>query len=345
MKRKVRWIVLAAAVILLVGLSALAYLKLEPSRHFRPGELPVLVSPTSQSESTGKGQGSNGGAAMDEKTQPYQLQLGTSDIGQLSKARKLTGFNLLLIGIDAREKENSRTDVLMLIHVDPGGKKVRMLSIPRDTRVQLPGIGYTKINHAHMLGEQNGGAHAGTQAALQAVSNLCGCTINYYVKIDFAGFERFVDRIGGVNLELSEPVKLTYAHRTIASGPVHLKGADTLDFVRERKSLAEGDSGRQKNQAMVLEAIVRQLLKPKNLMQISSLIDQVRSDLLDTNLKDGDILSLAWLAKSLSGENVQYLQLPGKGGRALDPLVHKELYYWVPDQVKWQELQPQFLNP
>src|SRR5665648_1297146 len=90
-----------------------------------------------------------------------------------SPAEALKGrVNVLLLGSDTRGDEVGRTDTMILISADTKTKHVSIISIPRDTRVNLPGIGLTKITHANVMGELKGGVQAGTQAAVQAVSNL-----------------------------------------------------------------------------------------------------------------------------------------------------------------------------
>ncbi|MNN03002.1 Transcriptional regulator LytR [compost metagenome] len=232
----------------------------------------------------------------------------------------------------------------MLAHVNTDKHSINLISIPRDTRVYISDVGYTKINHAHILGEMKGNGHTGTQATIQAVSNLCSCTLNYYVKTDFEGFEHFIDTIGGLDVYLDDPVKLTYGHRTIPAGNNHLTGAEALEFVRERKSLPGGDSGRQANQALVLKEMIRTVIQPQNLKNLPSLINQVREDILDTNLSDSDIVSLAWLAKDVEEDQFEYAQLPGQSGKKYDPLLKTELYYWIPDTTEWNELSKKLIG-
>lgn len=314
-----------AILLLLLGSGAFLYWKLEPSSHFRNIDIPVLATPDSP------------------------LQEDTPDPGdteQHNQPKKITqtSFNVLILGTDARDQEASRTDVIMLAHVNIDKKLINLISIPRDTRVNIPNVGYTKINHAHILGELKGDGHTGTEATLQTVSNLCACSINYYVKTNFEGFEHFIDTIGGIDVYLDEPVKITYGHRTIPAGDNHLTGADALEFVRERKSLPGGDSGRQANQALVLKEILHKVIKPQNLKRLPTLIDQVREDILDTNLTDSDIISLAWLAKDIEDGQFQYAQLPGHSGKEYDPLVKTELYYWIPDAEEWTALSKKLIG-
>ncbi|MFD1175586.1 LCP family protein [Paenibacillus puldeungensis] len=343
-------IVIPVSLLLVLTVCALwLYFRFEPSRHFSSADIPVLAKPTYTSDLSGNRQSSkkqaikNGVSPNNGLAAPSPRD--TAD-GKLKEIQGAKGsFNMLLLAVDARAEEASRTDVLMLVHVNPANQTVRLVSIPRDTRVNLPGIGLTKINHAHALGEMKGkGVHSGTTAAIQAVSDLCGCTINYYVKTNFEGFEHFIDTIGGLDVELDVPVKLTYDHLTLPAGKQHWDGRTTLHFARERKSLPEGDSGRQENQALVLKAIVQKLLKPGNLAQIPALIDQVKEDILDTNLSKSDMISLAWMAKDVDAGEITYAQFPGSSGKAYDPLVKAELYYWMPDLTAWSSVSEQLLG-
>jgi polyisoprenyl-teichoic acid--peptidoglycan teichoic acid transferase len=353
MKMRLRKKVAIPVVLLLLVAGGLltAYLKYEPSRHFRNADIPVLATPE---PSAGIETGSANGADKRAERSVQTDGTSTGTAGEAAAAKPAPteevrgargSFNLLLLATDARAEEASRTDVLMLAHVNPEQSKVSLVSIPRDTRVFLPGIGLTKINHAHAMAEAGGqGGHAGTLAAIQAVSNLCRCSINYYVKTNFDGFEHFVDTIGGVDVELDAPVKLTYNYRTLPAGNQHWNGETTLDFVRERKSLDDGDNARQRNQALVVQAIARKLLVPDNLARLPELIRQVKEDILDTNLTDADMLSLAWMVRGVDPGEMYFVQFPGSSGKAHDPLVDAELYYWIPDMTAWSELSRQILG-
>ncbi|MGG6309529.1 LCP family protein [Paenibacillus macerans] len=338
----------AVLLLLLAGGLLLAYLKYEPSRHFRGTDIPVLAQPEPAREDAAASAGLTPDSSTDGPAAvPAAGTAGEAAAGpQQKEVRGAHGsFNLLLLATDARAEEASRTDVLMLVHVNPEQNAVNLVSIPRDTRVHLPGIGLTKINHAHAMGEITGkGGHAGTEAAIQAVSNLCRCTINYYAKTDFEGFEHFVDTIGGLDVELDAPVKLTYYHKTLPAGKQHWNGTTTLQFVRERKSLADGDSARQQNQAFVIKSIARKMLVPDNLTRLPALIEQVKEDILDTNLSDADMISLAWMVRGIDPEEMGYVQFPGSSGTAFDPLVKADLYYWLPDMKAWGGLSRQILG-
>ena len=236
-------------------------------------------------------------------------------------------INILLLGSDARGNEASRTDTMLLISADTKSKHVSMISIPRDTRVNLPGIGLTKITHANAIGEVNGGVHAGTLAAVQAASNLLGVTINDYVKLNFVGFQKIVDAVGGIDVTLPQAVG------ELKAGNQHLNGVMALELARNRYDLPDGDFGRQRDQALLLSALGDKMLSIENIPKLSQILTIIHADLMDTNLSDAQMLALAADFKGVDQENIKYFQLPGKGIRDHDPLVGKDLYYYEPDKA------------
>ncbi|MNR04272.1 hypothetical protein D3C85_1202150 [compost metagenome] len=88
----------------------------------------------------------------------------------------------------------------------------------------------------------------------------------------------------------------------------------------------------------MLKSVLRTLLQPANLANLPALIKQVREDIVDTNLNDSDILSLSLLAKDMKAENMKYYQIPGHSDKLYDPLVKKDLYYWIPDLTQMKEI-------
>lgn len=268
--------------------------------------------------------------------------------GEQPKEITMTGrrsINLLLLGTDARKDEISRTDMIMLAHIDLLTKKVTLVSVPRDTRVEIENVGFTKINHAHMLGETKGGNHAGTESALQAVQELLQCEIDYYLKINFQGFKSIVDTIGGVDINLPKRVRLTFLKAELPAGVQHIDGELALKFVQERYSLPNGDFGRQKHHLLLLEAVLQKMSQPRYIIEWPSLLSQAENYVLDTNLPIEDILKLAWHMKGMTGEDIDYRQIPGKSSYYRDPLVKSRLYYWIPDEDKLQEISALLMEP
>jgi LCP family protein required for cell wall assembly len=334
-----------AKIVIGVGLTVIVtsvwgYWRLAPGNYFKQMDHPVLAQPNNKTMTE-----ANSSIPVQVPVQVPEQESPSPPTIQIDPST----FNVLILGIDARAEESSRTDVIMVAHVDPIAKTVNIVSIPRDTRVSLPGIGNTKINHAHFVGYEKGGNNAGTEASIQAVSNLLGIPINYYFKTNFEGFTHFVDSIGGVGVDLPKEVKLDQPLKgsgiiTLPAGKQTLDGALTLDFVRERYSLSNGDFDRQSDQLMVLKLIVEKLTQFSYLPKLPSLLIQVEHDVIDTNFKNSDLISLAWLFKDLKGDQVQYFQLPGHSDYAFDPLVKLKLYYWVPNAKDVQDITNNYLK-
>jgi LCP family protein required for cell wall assembly len=251
-------------------------------------------------------------------------------------------INILILGIDARDSSASRADMIMVANVNSHAKTVNLVSIPRDTKIKVAGIGYTKINHTHLLGEIKGGNQKGTQATLIAVSNILQCRLNYYVKVNFQGFVNFIDTLGGLDIRLPKPVKLTFKSMTLPAGINHLDGEMTLELTRERYSLANGDFGRQQNQLLILKTIAKQILNVKNIGRLSELISLARRDMVDTNLTNMDLMGLAWLLRQVPEASIRYHQMRGKSEKALDPLTKTVVYYWRPDMEDIKRVQTYF---
>ena len=356
-KRGLLWATLGLPLLLtLIVCSIYAYYRLNPETRFQAGHFQVLSTPDLKIAApdlgpiapnlTGPTKPPIAETVQTPDTEMapwFSEALDTGEVESDANAATPTlpaspAFNMLILGIDARKDEPSRSDAMILANINPKARKAVLISIPRDTRVEIPGVGYTKINHAHVLGEIKGGNHQGTMASLQAVSNLLNCDIHCYIKVNFEGFKNFIDSIGGVDIELEEPVKLTFAGVTLPAAKQNLDGDTALKLVRERFSLPDGDFGRQKLQYLLLQALAKKLLAPKYIPRIPGLISQVRHNVLDTNLTETDAVSLAWMLKGISSGDVTHLSVPGHPGYAFDPLVKSEVYYWVPDTDKTASL-------
>ncbi|MDQ0873190.1 LCP family protein required for cell wall assembly [Paenibacillus sp. V4I3] len=318
-----------------VGLGGFLYWKYEPNRHFQQMDVPVLSQPV--------------GTVIVETETPvtpvHALEKAPEKAQSAPEQTKsIKTFNLLILGIDAREDESSRSDVMMVMHIVPSERKVNILTIPRDTRVNIEGVGYTKINHAHIIGESKGGNEEGTKMALQTVSNFLDVPINYYMKTNFKGFESFIDTVGGVDVEIANDIYLFHAKKTLTKGIQHIDGKLALSLARERYAFADGDFGRQSEQSQILKNVAQELLKPEHIGDIANLLMKVKKDILDTNFKDEDLISMAWLFKGLKADDFRTGQIPGHSETLMDPLVKMPLYYWIPDTVMVRELSETFLK-
>jgi LCP family protein required for cell wall assembly len=242
-------------------------------------------------------------------------------------------FNVVLIGTDSWGDESSRADSIMVVRVMPDSRKVNIVSVPRDTRVYVQGVGYTKINHAHSVGEAKGGNQQGTKTLVQAVSDFLNIPVHHYIKTNLAGVSNFIDKIGGIDLYIEQNVTIT-PEIVIPQGDQHLDGQHALFLARERYSVSGGDFGRQIEQFRIVRAVARQLLKPEHLPDLAGLIKSGRRDIMDTSFTDSDLISLAWLFKGMDTDDFTYEQIPGKDSYGHDPLVGSDVYYWSADSAE-----------
>lgn len=240
-------------------------------------------------------------------------------------------INLLVLGTDNRGDEVARSDSIMLVTADVDTHQVSVISIPRDTRVNIPGVGLTKINHANAIGELKGGVHEGTLESANAVSNLLGVTINYYVKINFQGFQKAVDAVGGIDVNLPNVVNDDLRDIHLSAGANHLSGDEALRLARARYGLPNGDSDRQQDQFYILSALAHQMLNLSNISKLPEALTIIQQDLMDTNLSTPEMVTMGLAFKGIAKETIKHYQLPGQGTSAHDPIVGANVYYYEPD--------------
>jgi LCP family protein required for cell wall assembly len=162
---------------------------------------------------------------------------------------------VLILGID-RAPDGSftgRSDTIILMQVDPLKPDVKMLSIPRDLWVPIQGVGENRINTAHFFAEANKKG-SGPQAAIQTVEANFGVNIPYYARVRFDGFKEVVDAMGGIDVNLAQPMG------GLSAGRHHLDGTKALAFARDRKGT--DDFFRMAQGQFILIQAARQLINP-----------------------------------------------------------------------------------
>ena len=219
---------------------------------------------------------------------------------------------ILLMGLDYRDWQAGigapRSDSMMLISVDPITLQVGMLSIPRDLWVEIPGFAHNRINTAYSSGEGNRLPGGGPGLAMRAVESVIGVPIQYYVVLDFATFERMIDEIGGVDVLVTERIKISPIGRDslwLDAKPYHLDGAEALAYARTRKG-GGGDFSRAERQQQVAMAILDRVtgfnMIPTLVVKAPVLYQQLSSG-VRTNLSLEEMIGLAWLAARIPREN------------------------------------------
>jgi LCP family protein required for cell wall assembly len=198
---------------------------------------------------------------------------------------------------------------MILAKVDPKSKKMWMLSIPRDTRVEVDGHGAVKINSAYTYG--------GAEGAIDAVTDLTGVPVNHYMLVDFKGFEKAVDALGGVWIDV--PVEIndlqaashdkSAAH--IDAGYQLLDGAHALTFTRARHQFADQDFSRMKNQQIFFKALADQVAKTENITKIPAVVSSV-APYVKTDMSLIDMVKTAQSLRSAGSKNLSTATLEGK---------------------------------
>ena len=223
--------------------------------------------------------------------------------------------NILVMGIDRVEDAppdslaafDGRSDTLLLLRFDPTDNTLKMLSIPRDTRVEIPQHGYNKINDANALG--------GPALAAQVVSQtLHEVPIDRYLRVTTNAFRELVDLVGGVEVYVPKP--MVYSDKTqkleinLAEGLQVLNGDQSEQFARFRHD-ANGDIGRVQRQEILLKALQKRLNNPALIAQIPQALQILRQS-IDTNLTMEEFLALANFGRQLDRQQVQMVMLPGR---------------------------------
>ena len=216
-----------------------------------------------------------------------------------------TRVTLLLLGTDQRDGEHAppRTDTIIVATLDPVAKTAGMISLPRDLWVSIPGYGNERINASFELGEQEkrGG---GAELTRKTVEELLGVPVHHYALIGFAGFQKLVDEVGGVIVDVERPIKdneypdANYSLRRIFFQPglQRLDGESALWYVRTRH--ADSDFGRARRQQQFLMGLRRQALQLNLLPKAPSILAAL-SDTIKTDLRPTEILGLARVARDL----------------------------------------------
>ncbi|NLW16642.1 MAG: LCP family protein [Firmicutes bacterium] len=240
-------------------------------------------------------------------------------------------LHVLLVGVDdglvaPGQKSRGRSDTLMVASFDPKTGEGSLLSIPRDTRVSIPGRKYKeKINHAY--------AYGGIDLTLNTVRQFLGIPLRYYIQIDTSGFRKLVDAIGGVPIEVEKDMKYTDRagglYINLKQGYQVLNGEQAEGYVRYRWS--DSDYARTQRQQKFIKAAIKQILKPANLLKINQLY-RIATETVNTNIPLSVGIRYLPAIKSLQEDKITTYTLEGE-----DAWINGT-YYYEPDLAKLEEL-------
>lgn len=239
------------------------------------------------------------------------------------------GTNYLLIGNDAGpDREGSRSDVMVLVHVPEDRHNVTLVHFPRDLYVSIPGKGKNKLNAAYAFG--------GAPLLVRTMQNLLGVEIDHVAMVGFDGFKRMTDAVGGVDVEVEEASEGD--GKVFPKGVMHMDGETALVFVRQRYQLSQGDISRGKRQQAFIKALMLKSLSRETLtnpLRLKDFLDAATSNLtVDQRLDVGTMRSEGFAMRGLRGDDVRFVTAPFTGfgwspdGQSID----------IVDEVKMDEL-------
>ncbi|MEW1800330.1 LCP family protein [Streptomyces virginiae] len=234
-------------------------------------------------------------------------------------------MDILVLGSDSRGGANgaygqddggsARSDTAMIVHLYEGHQKASVVSIPRDTMTSRPecpaGKGKSdpggkrrQFNEAYTVG--------GAACAVKTVEKMSGIRMDHYIEVDFTGFKKIIDTLGGVQVTTTKPIKDEYSHLDLPAGPNQLNGEQALGLVRTRHGVGDGgDLGRIQLQQAFIKALIKQVKgvgvfdNPKKLFDLAD----AGTKALTTDKALGDVKSLAGFAQSLQGIDAQDMQM------------------------------------
>ncbi|QCX32475.1 LytR family transcriptional regulator [Caloramator sp. E03] len=223
--------------------------------------------------------------------------------------------NILILGVDAGDYDNKnnnckRSDTIIIARYNPTKDKIYILSIPRDTRVNINGH-YEKINAAHAIG--------GVPLTVKTIEKMLGIEINYYIKIDYEAFKKCIDAIGGVDVVV--PYDMNYDAYDISihfkkGEKVHLNGEEAEKFIRWRKNndgsgYAMGDLGRIATQQEFIINVVKKLKTISGIIRIPNLINTF-SKYVKTNMDSKTMIRYAFVLRDIDTSKIEKKLLQGE---------------------------------
>jgi LCP family protein required for cell wall assembly len=226
-------------------------------------------------------------------------------------------LNFLVLGSDNRGASGSLnnlagqySDTIVVVHVPADRSAMSVMSIPRDSWLEVPGHGETNVSAALSLG--------GVPLAVQTVEGLIGVRVDHVALVDFAGFRAVTDALGGVNIDNPVAFDSYYLEgRYFPEGSQHLDGTEALAFVRERAAFDGGDMQRVENQQLLIRALLGGLLQAETLTdpgKVGAVIGAVTPHLaIDEELTSGDLAALGVAMREVRAEDVSFFTIPTAG--------------------------------
>ena len=250
-------------------------------------------------------------------------------------------FLVYISGIDTHGDvvNTSRSDVNILAAVNTKTRKIQLISTPRDYYVHIPvsGDAYDKLTHAGLYGIQN---------SIGAIEGIYDKNVDYYVRMNFTGFETIIDAIGGIDVDSDYDFTVTGGGYHFNKGINHLSGIEALAFARERKAFATGDNQRGLDQMKVITATIQKLTSSREVLINYNTIFNKVADSFQTNMPESIFYKIvnAQLADG-KGWDVQSYAVSGQGSSATTfSIPNRQLYVMLPDESMISEAKQKLDN-
>lgn len=276
----------------------------------------------------------NNSLQLPELTRPVNIMiLGTkvltSDVQNPPAHLKNLRYHALVNSFDGL------TDTMLLVRFNPQDKKLVVLSVPRDTRTEIPGYGVTKINAANSYG--------GPALTAKAASQLLnGVGIDRYATINVQGVQALVDALGGVTVHIPKDMKYQddsqHLYINLKAGKQKLNGEQTLQLLRFRYD-EYGDIGRIQRQQMVMRALMEQALNPTTIARMPKILSVIQT-YIDTNLSVEELVALVGFASQIKRPDVQMLMVPGDFSQP----GQYDASYWLPNPSRIETMMGRYFN-
>lgn len=240
--------------------------------------------------------------------------------------------NVLVVGLDNVEGSH-RSDTIIVLHISPNDKKVNVVSIPRDTIMNIPRIGLTKVNHAY--------AYGGINLTRLTLEDFLGIKIPFTVAINIDGLAKVIDTLGGLTINVEKRMYyVDYAgglYVDLYPGLQHLNGRQALSYVRFRHD-STGDIGRILRQQKFMQALARKIITKKDVLSAPRVILSLLSN-ITTNMSIRQILGLSMsMRQSFDIGNIEMTSIPG------DSVMIDKIYYMKPNMAEVERITRQYLR-
>ena len=261
----------------------------------------------------------------DHEVKTSVVQENTQDTRDITK----DPFIIYISGSDTRNLNlaTSRSDVNILAVVNPASKQVLLLNTPRDYYVETTVSGgmRDKLTHCGIYG---------IDCSMGTLTNLYEENVDYYVQINFNGFETLIDAIGGITVESEKSFRTSEGGYYISQGTNQLSGAVALSYVRERKSFADGDNARGRHQMQAIEAIIKKVSSGTTVLNNYSAILSSMEGMFATNMSSSEISALVRMQLTdMASWNVKSFAVTGTGSsQKTYSMPTKRSYVMIPDE-------------